>query len=119
MLIHTKQFYPTKEIHAVSAKSINSTWSPCASRTKIIQTYRNEIVCVHKDNKHILGYIPDSLKNLCVKHYANRYIKEDRTDLTSIPNWRFLILRNNCHTKYSEELELAMLMCKPVIHLMK
>lgn len=52
-------------------------------------------------------YQPKSLRELCSEHYIKRYIKADRTELTTLPNWQ-LYISGDCY----EELCFVMLLCK-------
>ena len=80
----------------------------CSSTIK--QTLSNgAVVCCCKEfSFHTLYYVPFTLKDLCVNHYLKRYMIENKTELTLLPNWR-LICENS---KYSEELDFVMLLCK-------
>lgn len=80
---------------------------PTNWQKRVIHLRSGAVVCDHGRHYHTLYYKPESLKDICVNHYVKQYIKRDKTELTDIPNWKFL-----CKGKYEEELEFVMLLCK-------
>lgn len=80
----------------------------CSLKIKQVELESGAIVCTHKDNSwHTLYYKPQRLHDMCVNHYVKRYMKEDKTELTKIPNWQMF-----CGGKYEDELNFVMLLCK-------
>lgn len=79
----------------------------CSLKIREIELKSGAVVCEHKNSWHTLCYQPFSLKDLCVNHYTKRYMTENKTELTNIPNWQ-----RYTSGKFQNELNLVMLLCK-------
>lgn len=82
-------------------------WRNCSLKIRQFELESGAVICEHKDSWHTLYYKPQRLNDLCVNHYIKRYMKENTTELTSVPNWQLL-----CEGKYKNELLFVMLLCK-------
>ncbi len=79
----------------------------CLLKIRLVELESGAVICEHENSWHTLYYKPQRLHDICVNHYIKRYMIEDKTELTSIPNWQIL-----CGGKYKYELNFMMLLCK-------
>lgn len=82
-------------------------WKNCSLKIRQFELESGAVICEHKNSWHTLYYKPQKLKDICINHYIKRYMTEDITELTSVPNWQML-----CGGKYHDELYFVMLLCK-------
>lgn len=95
------------EIRVANVKSIKDMWKNCSLKIRQFELESGAVICEHNNTWHTLYYKPKSLIDLCVNHYIKRYIKDNNTELTQVPNWPMLI-----RGRYEEELYFVMLLCK-------
>lgn len=96
-----------KETLVANVKNINDMSRKCSSKISEFELSSGAVICEHYNYCHTLYYRPHRLQDLCVNHYIKRYMKEDKTELTLLPNWKFLV-----NGKYKDELEFVMILCK-------